>query len=153
MSSKEVSLLKEKYGPDLIIDKITPEQFLQRLKLKKTAVKNALLEQSLVAGLGNIYVTDALWLSKIHPTTRTTDLALNHAKILLKSAVDILTEGIKHRGSTLADKAYVDVFGRIGNHQNYFRIYGKTNCPACRNKIVYVKLNGRGTYFCPSCQK
>ena len=152
-TGQEIKKLKEKYGPDVIMQDILPEDFLTRLKSKNTAIKNALLEQSIVAGLGNIYATDTLWLAKIHPEIKTHELNIQQATDLLKSAKEILLEGIKHRGSTLPDEAYVDIFGKPGSHQNYFRIYGKTHCPACKTKVEYKKINGRGTYFCPKCQK
>ncbi len=153
LSPKELRTLKSKYGPDLIFQEVTTEVFLSRLKMKVTTVKNALLEQSIVAGLGNIYATDALWLAGIHPETKTSALTLESAKDLLEAAKKILLEGIAHRGSTLPDKAYVDIFGKPGNHQNHFRIYGKSYCPNCKSKVEYKKLSGRGTYFCPVCQK
>lgn len=153
LNSVEMRKLKEKYGPDMVLEAITTELFISRLKSKNTVVKSALLEQSIVSGLGNIYATDALWMAKIHPETKTKDLNLEQAKTLLGSAREILLEGIKHRGSTLPDEAYVDIFGIPGNHQRYFRIYGKANCPECKTKIEYKKINGRGTYFCPNCQK
>lgn len=153
LTPQELRKLKQKHGPDLITDEITPETFLARLRSKNTIVKNALLKQSTVAGLGNIYATDALWLAKIHPEAKTSHITLDSAKKLLDSAKNILLEGISHRGSTLPDKAYVDVFGKPGNHQNYFRIYGKTHCPVCKSIIEYKNVAGRGTYFCPRCQK
>ena len=149
----EMAQLKQKYGPDIVAQKITAEQFLSRLRSKKTTVKKALLEQSTVAGMGNIYAIDALWLAKIHPETKTANLTPDQAQTLLISSREILLEGISHRGSTLPDEAYVDIFGKPGSQQNYFRIYGKTNCPSCNSKVTYKKINGRGTYYCPSCQK
>lgn len=149
----EMRKLKEKYGPDVVTEEISAEDFAKRLKKKNTSIKNALLEQSIVAGLGNIYATDALWMAKIHPETKTPQLNLKQVESLLKSAKEIVTEGILHRGSTLPDEAYVDIFGKPGSHQNYFRIYGKSSCPDCKAKVEYKKINGRGTYFCPSCQK
>ncbi len=125
LTSQKLHQLKQKYGPDVVLEKISPEVFLNRLKSKKTNVKNALLEQSIVAGLGNIYATDALWMAKIHPETKTQEISLEQAQNLLDSAKGILLEGINHRGSTLPDEAYVDVFGKPGSHQNYFRIYGR----------------------------
>lgn len=153
LDQEGVQKLKQKYGPDFVLEVITAEIFLSRLQSKKTTVKNALLEQSIVTGLGNIYATDALWIAKIHPEAKTQELTLERAKLLLDSAKEILLEGINHRGSTLPDEAYVDIFGKPGIHQNYFRIYGKSHCPACKSKVEYKKLNGRGTYFCPVCQK
>ena len=111
-----------------------------------------MLDQAVVSGLGNIYATDALFLSKINPKTPSSAFSLTMAETLLKNARAILLEGIAHRGSTLDDKMYVDVFGKAGTHQKYFRIYGKANCPNCKSKAEYVKINGRGTYYCPICQ-
>jgi formamidopyrimidine-DNA glycosylase len=144
--------LKNKYGPEPLEEALTPQTLLENLQSKKTNIKNALLDQKLVAGLGNIYATDALFMSKIHPETKTQHLTLEKAKTLLDNARLILKEGIQNRGSTLADKMYVDVLGREGNQQNFFRIYGKSTCPTCKNKVEFKKLNGRGTYFCPQCQ-
>ncbi len=147
-----VHKLKQKYGPDVVLEEITTEVFLTRLRSKRTNIKNALLDQTIVAGLGNIYATDALWMARIHPEAKTQEILLKQAQALLKSAKEILLEGITHRGSTLPDEAYVDVFGKPGSHQNHFRIYGKTHCPDCQSKVQFKKLNGRGTYFCPNCQ-
>lgn len=152
-NGQEIKRLKGKYGPDIIMQEILPINFMERLKSKNTAIKNALLEQTIVAGLGNIYATDALWMAKIHPETKTKELDIKRTTDLLRSAKEILTEGILHRGSTLPDKAYVDVFGQPGSHQNHFRIYGKSRCPVCKTKVEYKKINGRGTYFCSNCQK
>lgn len=148
-----VHKLKQKYGPDVVLEELATEVFLSRLQSKRTNVKNALLDQTIVAGLGNIYATDALWMAKIHPEAKTQDILLNQAQSLLEAIKGILLEGIKHRGSTLPDEAYVDIFGKPGSHQSHFRIYGKTHCPVCQTKVEYKKLNGRGTYFCPVCQK
>ncbi|MBU1970296.1 bifunctional DNA-formamidopyrimidine glycosylase/DNA-(apurinic or apyrimidinic site) lyase [Patescibacteria group bacterium] len=153
LNAAELDKLKQKYGPDLVTSELTPENFLKRLQLKKTPVKNALLEQAIVAGLGNIYATDALWLAGIHPETNTQALTSEQAQKLLSSAKTILLEGISHRGSTLPDEAYVDIFGRPGNHQAYFRVYGRSVCLQCKTGITFKKISGRGTYFCPVCQK
>jgi len=152
-NGQEIKGLKEKYGPDMIMQEILPGDFMERLKSKNTTIKHALLEQTIVAGLGNIYATDALWMAKIHPETKTRELDIKRSTDLLKSAKEILTEGILHRGATLPDEAYVDIFGQPGSHQKHFRIYGKAYCPRCKTKVEYKKINGRGTYFCPSCQK
>lgn len=152
LNTKGLDKLREKYGPDMHTAQITVEVFTEIIRSKNTNIKNALLEQSLVTGLGNIYVTDALWLAGIHPETKTRDISSQRSKALLESAREILSEGIMHRGSTLPDKAYVDIFGKPGQHQNHFRVYGKTKCPKCGTAVEFKKINGRGTYYCPSCQ-
>lgn len=152
-SREELKILKQKYGPDISTDSITADTFHNRLKSKRTIIKTALLEQSIIAGLGNIYVTDSLWMAGIHPEKKTSELTQVQVANLLKSAKEIIAEGILHRGSTLPDEAYVDIFGKAGTHQNFFRIYGKRNCPTCKSKVEFKKIAGRGTYFCPVCQK
>jgi formamidopyrimidine-DNA glycosylase len=152
LNGKEILGLKEKYGLSILDKDVTPEKFLKSLKSKRTNIKNALLDQKIVAGLGNIYATDALFLAGINPKTSTQDVNLEMGKKLLKSSNQILKEGIKNRGSTLPDKMYVDIFGKSGNQQNFFKIYGKKTCPNCKGKVDFEKINGRGTYFCPTCQ-
>lgn len=155
MDAKELEQYAGKYGPDALDEKLTGEKLLARLKRKKTEVKRALLEQDLVAGAGNIYVNDSLWMAKIHPQTLTQDLEQGDAERLLGALQSILKESIQHRGSTLSDRMYIDVYGREGEHQKYFRIFGKNGepCPRCGIKIESVEIGGRGTFFCPQCQK
>jgi formamidopyrimidine-DNA glycosylase len=145
--------LYKKYGPEPLDDGLTAQEFLNILQKKKTTIKNALLEQSLVAGIGNIYANDALFLSNIHPETLTIKLNKQSADKLLTALRTILKEGIDHRGSTLPDKMYVDIFGNPGTQQNYFRIFMKKQCPICGTKIEIKSINGRGSYICPNCQK
>lgn len=152
INEEELEKLMEKYGLDPTKDEIPLEIFLNKLKTKRTTIKNALLDQSLLSGVGNIYATDSLWMAQIHPESKTGSLDADSAQRLLNSIKEILLESIQHRGSTLNDKMYVDIFGKIGNHQEYFRIYGKKNCPICKSKTTFKKINGRGTYFCDTCQ-
>ena len=152
INKEELKLLKNKYGIDVLREEISPEDFLKLLKSKKSTIKNVLLDQKIISGLGNIYATDTLFLSKVNPKTLTYDLTLQQGAEILKNSRVILKEGIKNRGSTLADKMYVDIFGNSGNQQNYFKIYGKNTCPVCNSKTSFEKINGRGTYYCPTCQ-
>ncbi len=152
LTEKEFQALTAKYGPEPLDKTLTPEHFLKSLQTKKTTIKNILLDQSVIAGVGNIYATDALFMAGINPKTSTKELTLKAATKLLAALRAILTESIEHRGSTLSDKMYVDPFGRHGKHQHYFRVYGKRICAICNGEVVYEKVNGRGTYFCPKCQ-
>ncbi len=145
--------LDTKYGPDLINNPPKLDEFIKAIKKRKTSIKNALLDQSVVAGLGNIYATDALFLAGINPERSTATLTESETEKLLNAALTVLNEGIKYRGSTLADKMYVDIFGNSGEYQNHFKIYSKDKCPNCGSKVSVKKINGRGTYFCPNCQK
>lgn len=153
LENKDLQEFKTKYGPEPIDMQLQPDEFLKQLKSKRTIVKNALLDQKIISGLGNIYATDALFLAGIHPETPTSKISLEAARRLLEKSRQVLNEGIEHRGSTLEDMMYVDIFGKPGIHQEHFHMYGKTICPKCNAKTEYKKLNGRGTYFCPNCQK
>lgn len=152
LNKNDLDAFFESYGPEPIDESVTAKDFLEIIKSKNTNIKNILLDQKKVSGLGNIYANDALFIAKIHPETRTGDFELDMARRLLDASKQILTEGIKNRGSTLPDKMFVDIFGNEGSHQNHFRIYMKDKCPDCDTKVSYIKLNSRGTYFCPSCQ-
>jgi len=149
---RERENLIKKYGPEPIDEDLDAETFLKKLKTKNTTIKNALLDQTLVSGLGNIYATDALYLAGVNPEQKTKDITEQQSIKLLEASKQILLEGIKHRGSTLPDKMYVDIFGKKGTHQEHFKIYSKEVCPKCNTKVVVKKINGRGTYFCPKCQ-
>lgn len=152
VGKNEILRLYEKYGPEPIDSTLTPIKFHEILRSKKTNIKKVLLDQKLISGLGNIYATDALFVAGINPQTQTSHLTIKMAGKLLKSARSVLEEGIKNRGSTMPDKAYLDIFGKEGTQQNSFKIYLKEICPKCKTKVSYIKLNGRGTYFCENCQ-
>ena len=152
IKESEMNEFKEKYGLDVLDDKIDEKMFFKSLISKKTNIKNALMDQGIISGMGNIYVTDALFLSKINPKTSTQDIDVVLARKLLSKSREVILEGIKNRGSTLPDKMYVDIFGNPGSQQEHFKIYGKTQCPICKSKVQFEKINGRGTYFCPNCQ-
>ena len=152
LNKTELDEFSNKYGLNPLDEKNTAENLLKTLKLKRTSVKNALMDQKIIFGLGNIYATDALFLANINPKISTQELNLEDAKKLLIAIRNILNEGIKNRGSTLPDKMYVDIFGKSGNQQNYFKIYGKKKCSVCGGEVKFEKINGRGTYFCPTCQ-
>lgn len=150
LEEEQKKQLKNKYGPEPIDQNITPQIFHEAIKSKKTNIKNALLDQKVISGLGNVYATDALFISKIHPQTHTTEITLANAENLLEACKEILQEGIKNRGISMSD--YVDLLGKKGNQQNHFKVYQKEVCIECGNKVEFIKLSGRGTYFCTSCQ-
>ena|SRR3989344_4459966 len=152
MNDSQLDDLKNRYGQEPIGQHANPENFHKQITSKRTSIKSALLDQTVISGLGNIYATDALFIAKIHPETPTQKINLAMATKLFNAAREILLEGIKHRGSTLKDRMYVDIYGKEGTHQNYFRVYGKEQCPNCSSKIEVKKVAGRGTYFCPNCQ-
>lgn len=153
IDENELENLKTKYGPTPFHKDLTPEKLLEILGQRKSPIKKVLLEQDVIAGLGNIYANDALWMAKIHPETLTTKITLDDAKNLLSSMQEILKEGLLHGGSTIKD--FVDIYGNPGSHQHHFRVYGKENkpCPNCKTEVKMTTLGGRSTFYCPNCQK
>lgn len=150
---KKVEGYKKKHGKTALDPTLTLQEFTNAMKKKNTFIKNVLLDQKLVSGIGNIYACDALFLSKINPKTKTSDISDKKYTELFKNIKLILNEGIKHRGSTI--DRYADLYGNPGSQQNYFRVYGKRKgepCMVCKTPITFEKIQGRGTYYCPNCQ-
>lgn len=150
LTKAEYENLKQKYGPEPLAPDLTGAEFLAILQSKKSNVKNVLLDQSKISGLGNIYANDALWVAQVHPDTHTSKLTLKTASKLLEASREVLNEGIKNRGISMRD--YVDAFGTKGSQQDHFRVYQHQTCTRCNSNIEFISLNGRGTYFCPICQ-
>jgi formamidopyrimidine-DNA glycosylase len=136
-----------------ILEPYNKKKLINKIKIRKIPIKNALLDQSLISGIGNIYATDALYLSKISPTTKANEIEEIKYEVLIQNIENLLKEGIAHRGSSM--NRYVDLHGNPGSHQNYFRVYKQKNkiCPECASIIKFEKLSGRGNYYCPNCQK
>ncbi len=151
-TAKELAITKAKYGPEPINPDFDVPQFTTALKRRKTPIKAALLDQSFVAGLGNIYVDEALWRAKIAPTRRADMLTDKEAKLLAKSAGAVMNESIKVGGTTF--QHFVDSNGNIGNFTQFLKVFGKqgTLCPRCQTTIIKIRCAGRGTHYCPGCQ-
>lgn len=117
------------------------------------AIKTVLLDQHIVSGIGNIYADEILFKAKIHPQTLAKSITLDECRLIDKYAKIILKDAIKHNGTTVFsfkfDKSH------SGEYQEYLQVHTKKDmpCPICGAKIVKIKVNGRGTYFCPNCQK
>ena len=124
----------------------------ERLIKRKTPMKNILMDQTLIAGLGNIYVCEALFSSRIHPKRNGTDVTRAETMALVKAIRKVLTAAIEAGGSTLRDYAQTD--GALGYFQKQFNVYGREDkaCPRCKNMIARIVQVGRSTFFCPICQ-
>ncbi|KKS18770.1 MAG: Formamidopyrimidine-DNA glycosylase [Candidatus Woesebacteria bacterium GW2011_GWA1_41_7] len=144
------------------IKKLGPEPFkgltldLFREILSKTSrsIKVVLMDQEKMGGVGNIYANDALWLSKINPKTPAKNLKNEEARILFDAILKVLEEGLKYGGAS--ELAFVTPDGTEGNYQNHTLVYGHEGepCDRCHKTVIKkVFLGGRGTYFCPFCQK
>jgi formamidopyrimidine-DNA glycosylase len=122
------------------------------LKGKKQPIKSALLDQRVLAGIGNIYADEALFRAKIHPLRGAGSLKENELEVLSKAIRDILESAIAFRGTTLRD--YKDTEGRSGGYQNQSLVYGRFGkaCRVCSTEIERTKIGGRSSHFCPDCQ-
>lgn len=141
-----------KLGPEPLSSAFTEEYFLARLQKSRRRIKALLLDQEVVAGIGNIYADEALYVAGVHPARRASDLSVREGKALYRAIQNVLQEGIAHRGTSIRD--YVDAGGEEGSHQHFLKVHNRAgrSCPECGTKIEKVKLGGRGTYFCPRCQ-
>ncbi len=130
-----------------------PITIYHHLHKKKIAVKTALLDQHILSGLGNIYVDETLFLSKIKPTRRTDQLTKKEVIHLIDSAQQILSKAVALGGSTI--RSYTASLGVHGRFQNELNVHTKAGepCPVCGTIIIKTKVGGRGTYACPTCQK
>jgi formamidopyrimidine-DNA glycosylase len=122
---------------------------------RRTTVKALLLDQRAVAGIGNLYSDEILWLARIRHSRRADGLTRPQVVRLYESMVTTLSAAIAHRGSSLADEQYRDLYGAVGAYQHRHNVYAREGgpCPRCGGTIRRVKAVGRSTYFCPRCQR
>ena len=127
---------------------LTTDDLYRRLQSKDRIIKSLLLDQSFIAGLGNIYTDEALHLAGIHPLTSSKRLKHSDAGRLLDSIRSVLMDGIQRNGAS------IDWVYRGGEYQNNFRVYGRTGkpCPVCGTEIKRLVVGQRGTHICPLCQ-
>ncbi len=153
VSRNEMELARERFGPEPISDDFDCEDFYEKLKRRKTPIKAALLDQTFVAGLGNIYVDEALWRAKVRPTRRADKVTKKEAVELCKAAGDVMNESIAVGGTTF--QHFKDTGGENGNFTDYLKVFGQQGkpCPRCSETIKKIRCAGRGTHFCPKCQK
>ncbi len=139
-------------GPDGNSPACTADYLMEKMKGSRRNVKSFLLDQTCVAGLGNIYVDEALFAAAIAPQRRCDAVGRDEAETLRRAIGDVLAQGLARGGTTIRN--FVGGSGREGENQAYLRVYGRegTPCPRCGSRIVYVKLGGRGTRYCPGCQ-
>jgi len=128
-------------------------QFKEMLVKKKTKIKPLLMDQTFISGIGNLYVAEALFRAKIHPERPASSLSDKEKGLLFKEIKDTLTEAILHKGSSVDQ--YVQVSGQPGDYVKYHKVYDRKDkpCLVCKTPIQRTALGGRGTYFCPKCQK
>ncbi len=146
-------LLKQKLGPEPFGKTFSLTYFKQALKKSNRPIKVLLLDQSVIAGIGNIYANEALFLAKIHPAKPANQLKEKEGQRLYGQIKKVLQKGIDLGGSS--DNDYLDAYGNRGKYQEHFLVYGRAKkpCVNCQTKIIRVALRGRGSFYCPQCQR
>jgi formamidopyrimidine-DNA glycosylase len=139
-------------GVEPLEDDFTPAQFYAQLQKKKSAIKQVIMDASVVVGVGNIYASESLFRSNIHPSLPANLLTKKQVATLQKNIRVVLQEAIASGGSTLRD--YVRSDSGLGYFQHNFRVYGRENSPCitCGTWIERIVQQGRSTFFCPQCQ-
>jgi len=141
-------------GLDPLETALSWDLFGRMLAEKKTKLKPLLMDQKFIAGIGNIYSDEILWGAGLRWDRMSDSLTSEEVRRLYRSMMETLQEAVKHRGSSLADEQYVDLFGRPGEFQQFHNVYAREGeaCPRCRHAIVRERYAGRSTYYCPACQ-
>lgn len=142
-----------KQGYEPFHSKMTGAYLKKQLSNKTIAIKSALLDQTIVSGLGNIYVDEVLFASKILPTTPSNTLSTKQYNLLAKHSELVLQKAVELGGTTI--RSYTSSLGITGRFQNELKVHTKVNepCEVCGTIIEKIKVNGRGTYYCKKCQK
>jgi formamidopyrimidine-DNA glycosylase len=142
------SVIFQTLGPEPLSGEFTPTWLDTALCAQRRQLKPLLLDQSFLAGLGNIYTDEALHMARLHPLTPSNSITAEEAEILWMAIRQVLEEGIRRNGAS------IDWVYRGGDFQNHFRVYGRQGkpCPVCGTIIERIVVGQRGTHFCPKCQ-
>ncbi len=143
----------QKVGPEPLEDSFTAKEFIPRVRRRNnTTIKAAILDQTVVAGVGNIYADESLWGAKIHPARRVRNVSDDELSVLLDEIKYIMKLSIEKGGST--DRNYVNAEGKRGSYIDFARVFRREGqgCPRCGAIIEKTKVAGRGTHICPVCQ-
>ncbi len=138
-----------KLGPEPLEKKFSAQWLYENLHARKRSLKPLLLDQTFIAGLGNIYTDECLHIAKLHPLASSNNVTKEQAASLHKAIRAVLKDGIRRNGAS------IDWVYRGGEFQNYFRVYGREGqpCPVCAAKIQKLTVGQRGTHVCPNCQR
>ncbi|MBD3676362.1 MAG: bifunctional DNA-formamidopyrimidine glycosylase/DNA-(apurinic or apyrimidinic site) lyase [Planctomycetaceae bacterium] len=140
-------------GPDAL--EVDAEEWRERIKLSRRAVKVAMLDQKTVAGIGNLYASEILHVSQVHPETRCRQLTRQQIERIAENTQHVLREAIRYEGSTLSDGTYRNALNKSGGYQNQHRVYAREGeaCPTCEQATIQRIVQAqRSTFFCPCCQ-
>ncbi len=142
-------------GPEPLAEAFTLEEFVRRLGRRTGRLKPLLLDQSFLAGVGNIYADEVLFAARLHPLRRADSLGPDERARLYEAIRTVLAQAVAGGGTTLEDGGYADVEGRPGSYQEQVAVYGRAGAPcrACGTPIERLVIGGRSSHFCPGCQK
>lgn len=154
MPEKELNRISglRQLGPEPLAVEFTAGQLGDMLAGRKRKVKEVLLDQTFLAGIGNIYADEILFVAGIHPERPADQLLEQEVQRLYEAIRSVLQEGINHRGTTVRD--YVDGSGQQGDYQHRLRVYSRKGepCPRCGQPVIRIKVGGRSSYLCRCCQ-
>ncbi|MFH1602222.1 MAG: bifunctional DNA-formamidopyrimidine glycosylase/DNA-(apurinic or apyrimidinic site) lyase [Candidatus Shapirobacteria bacterium] len=156
-----IRLIKGKNNLDNILNEFGPEPFSdlsfsyfkKLLSSTSRSIKVLLMDQSKISGIGNIYANEALFLARLDPRKSANEISEKKVKKLYEAILEVLKRGLQYRGAS--DQYYLDAKGEKGSYQDHFLVYKREGqkCFGCPGKVKRIKLGGRGTFFCPACQK
>jgi formamidopyrimidine-DNA glycosylase len=151
----EIGSVTGELGPEPLAEDFCLEDFRLRLARRSGRLKSLLLNQSFVAGLGNIYADESLFAARLHPLRRADSLDEGEQLRLYEAIRQVLRRAIEGRGTTLDDQGYVDLQGQPGSYQQEIAVYSRTGqaCPNCSTAVERIVVGGRSTHFCPHCQR
>ena len=149
----EAYFISKQLGPEPTEQDFDLGRFKLALKRSKKPIKSHLLDQTLVVGLGNIYVDEVLWRAKVHPARISQSLTAQEARKVHDETIKVLGQAVEKGGSTI--RTYTNAFGEDGTMQEFHQVYDKTGqaCSRCGSTIEKIQIGGRGTHFCPECQR
>lgn len=152
-SKSEMLAARSRFGPEPINKNFNIKHLFTGLQKKRVSIKAALLDQTFIAGLGNIYVDEVLFASKISPLRTANTINKTEARLIAKSSYNIMNKSISVGGTTF--QHFADTNGQHGNYKDYLKVFGQQNqpCPRCKTTILKIRVAGRGTHYCPNCQK
>ena len=141
-------------GLDPLEQTMSWERFGELIASRSTKLKTALMDQTFLAGIGNIYSDEILFEAGLRWDRLTDSLSPEEVRRLYRAMMEILQDAVKYRGSSLADQQYVDVFGKPGEYQLHHNVYAREGqaCRRCRRPVVRQRVGGRSTFFCDTCQ-
>ncbi len=140
-------------GVDPLAGELSGPLLYERARSRRSSIKSLLLDQSVIAGIGNIYASEALWMARIPPTLRAHRMSQRGAERLASAVIEVLRSALSNNGTSLRD--FVDADGAEGENADYLSVYGRAGepCPRCKTSIRRTVIQGRATFDCPRCQR